>query len=191
MLSFSIQRLLPGRSLDELVGELSPSDLERFVIDGGELAARIHSAVPDRGIRHQLRLPEDADVARVVRIVGKTLGAAVATVVEHGAGFLREEVTTRPTPPLPLAQGDLLPKNLLIEAGAIVGVIDWEFAGPAPPAFDLARWEVSAGAPWHDRSDLLWRGYARVADPEPAHMASDLRFGLVGRAGLEPATEGL
>lgn len=56
----------------------------------------------------------------------------------------------------------------MIDDGAIVGVIDWEFAGPAPPAFDLARWEVSAGAPWHDRSDLLRRGYARVADPEPA-----------------------
>jgi len=168
LLSFSIQRLLPGRSLDELVGELSPSDLERIVIDGGELLARIHSAVPDRGIRHQLLLPEDADVARVVRIVGETLGAAAATVVEHGADLLREEVTTRPAPPLLLAQGDFLPKNLLIHDGAIVGVIDWEFAGPAPPAFDLARWEVSAGAPWHDRSDLLWHGYARVTDPEPA-----------------------
>lgn len=52
--------------------------------------------------------------------------------------------------------------------GAIVGVIDWEFAGPASPAFDLARWEVSAGDDLHDRSDLLRRGYARVADPDAA-----------------------
>jgi thiamine kinase-like enzyme len=49
-----------------------------------------------------------------------------------------------------------------------VGVIDWEFAGPAPPAFDLARWEVSAGDPWHDWAEVLCRGYARVADPESA-----------------------
>jgi hypothetical protein len=55
-------------------------------------------------------------------------------VIERGADFLREEVTIRPAPPLSLAQGDFLPKNLLIHDEAIVGV-------------DLGRWEVSAGAP--------------------------------------------
>lgn len=75
---------------------------------------------------------------------------------------------TRPTPLRSLAHGDFLPKNLLIHDGAIVGFIDWEFAGPASPAFDLARWEVSAGDPLHDRADLLRRGYARVADPDSA-----------------------
>ena len=168
LLSFSIQQYLPGRSLDQLVGELPHADLEQLVIDGGELLARIHSAVPDRGVRHQLRLPEDTAVARVVRIVSEALGADAASVVEKGAEFLREEVRTRPAPTLSLGQGDFLPKNLLVDNAAIVGVIDWEFAGPAPAAFDLARWEVSAGARWHDRLDLLRRGYARVADPEPA-----------------------
>jgi Ser/Thr protein kinase RdoA (MazF antagonist) len=52
----------------------------------------------------------------------------------------------------------------LISDEAIGGVIDWEFAGRASRAFDLARWEVSAGDNLHDRSDLLLRGYARVAD---------------------------
>src|SRR5919201_1883780 len=50
----------------------------------------------------------------------------------------------------------------------VLGVIDWEGAGPASPAFDFAMWEVSAGAPLHDRSDLLRRGYARVTDPDSA-----------------------
>src|SRR5206468_11273186 len=36
LLSFSILRLVPGRSLDELAGELPASDLERLVMDGGE-----------------------------------------------------------------------------------------------------------------------------------------------------------
>jgi aminoglycoside phosphotransferase (APT) family kinase protein len=75
---------------------------------------------------------------------------------------------TRPAPRLSLAHGDWLPKHLLIDDGAIVSVIDWEFAGPASPAFDLARWEVSAGDGLHDRSDLLRRGYARFADPDAA-----------------------
>ncbi|GAB2643967.1 hypothetical protein GCM10009743_19040 [Kribbella swartbergensis] len=170
LLSFSIQRFLPGRSLGELIGRLPASDLERLVLDAGEILARVHSVDPDagRGIRHELRLPEEGAVARIARIVEETLGPAAAAVVERGADFLRHEVTTRPVPPLSLAQGDFLPKNLLVHDGAIVGVIDWEFAGPASPAFDLARWEVSAGAPLHDRSDLLRRGYARVADPELA-----------------------
>ena len=61
-----------------------------------------------------------------------------------------------------------MPKHLLIDDGAIVGVIDWEFAGPASPAYDFAMWEVSAGDGLHDRSALLRLGYARVADPDAA-----------------------
>src|SRR5262245_20983171 len=149
LLSFSIQRLLPGRSLDELAGALPAADLERLVMDGGELLARVHSVVPDRGIRHELQPPDERFLAR-------------------GAAFLRRELAARPAPSLALAHSDWLPKHLLIDDGTIVGVIDWERAGPASPAFDLARWEVSAGDGLHDRSDLLRRGYARVADPDAA-----------------------
>src|SRR5205809_1465733 len=168
LLSFSILRLVPGRSLDELAGELPASDLERLVMDGGELLARVHSVVPDRGIRHELEPPDERFVARVARVAHQALGPAAAAVVERGADLLRDEVMTRPAPRLSLAHGDWLPKHLLIDDGAIVSVIDWEFAGPASPAFDLARWEVSAGDGLHDHSDLLRRGYARVADPDAA-----------------------
>jgi len=167
-LSFSIQRLMPGRSLDELAGELPASDLERLVMDGGELLARVHSVVPDRGIRHELQPPDERFVARCARVADQAFGPAAAAVVERGADLLREEVMTRPAPRLSLTHSDWLPKHLLIDDGAIVGVIDWERAGPASPAFDLARWEVSAGDPLHHRSDLLRRGYARVADPDSA-----------------------
>ena len=141
---------------------------ERLVMDSGELLAPVHSIVPDRGIRHELQLPLKPFVARVARIVDEALGPAAAEVVERGAALLREEVLNRSAPTVSLAHGDFLPKNLLIGNGEIVGVIDWEFAGPAPPAFDLARWEVSAGEPLHDCSDLQRRGYARVADPDSA-----------------------
>lgn len=170
LLSFSIQRLVPGRSLDELAGELPASDLERLVIDGGELLARVHSIAPEpeRGIRHELQPRDDRFVGRVTRVVDHAFGPAAAAVVERGAEFLREQVMTRPGPRLALAHGDWVPKHLLIHDDAIVGVIDWEFAGPASPAFDFAMWEVSGGDPLHDRSDLLRRGYARVTDPESA-----------------------
>jgi aminoglycoside phosphotransferase (APT) family kinase protein len=167
-LSLSIQRLVAGRSLDALAGELPASELERLVIDGGELMARVHSIVPDRGTRHELQPPDERLVGRVVRVVDQAFGPAAAAVVERGADRLREAVLSRPAPRLVLAHGDWLPKHLLIDDGAIVGVIDWEFAGPAAPAFDFAMWEVSAGEPLHDRADLLRRGYARVADPDAA-----------------------
>lgn len=169
LLSFSILRLVPGRSLGELAGRLAARDLERLVMDGGELLARLHSVVPDRGMRHELEPPDERFVARVVRVADRELGPAAAAVVERGAELLREQVMTRPAPGLSLAHGDWLPKHLLVdERGAIVGVIDWEFAGPAPPAFDLAHWEVAAGDGLYDRSDLLRLGYARVADPDAA-----------------------
>ena len=168
LLSFSILRLVPGRSLDELAGELPVSDLERLVMDGGELLARVHSVAADRGPRHELERPDESFVARVVHVAHQALGPAAAAVVQRGADLLSHEVMTRPAPRLSLAHGDWLPKHLLIDNGAIVSVIDWEFAGPASPAFDLARWEVSAGDGLHDRSDLLRRGYARVADPDAA-----------------------
>ncbi len=168
LLSFSILQLLPGRSLDEIAGDLPAPDLERLLVDGGELLARVHGVVPDRGIRHDLEPPDQGFVARVARVAHETLGPAAAETVERGADLLRNEVRTRPAPRFSLAHGDWLPKHLLVDGGAIVGVIDWEFAGPASPAFDLARWELSAGDGLHDRSDLLRRGYARIADPDAA-----------------------
>src|SRR5919202_2125178 len=136
LLSLSIQRLVRGRSLDELAGELPASDLERLVMDGGELLARVHSISPnpDRGIRHELQPPDERFVGRVTRVVDQALGPAAAAVVERGADRLRKAVLTRPAPRLSLAHGDWLPKHLLIDDGAIVGVIDWERAGPASPA---------------------------------------------------------
>ena len=168
LLSFSIQRLVPGRSLDEVAGEPPARELERLVMDGGELLARVHTVVPQRGMRHGLQPRGDLFVGRVTRVVDQAFGPAAAAVVGGGADLLREAVMSRPAPRVALVHGDWVPKHLLIGDGAIVGVIDWEFAGPASPAFDFAMWEVSAGDPLHDRSDLLRRGYARITDPDSA-----------------------
>jgi aminoglycoside phosphotransferase (APT) family kinase protein len=168
LLSFSIHQLLPGRSLYELAPELSATDLERLVMDAGELLVRVHSILPDRGMRHELQPPDERIVGRVARVVEQAFGPEAAAVVKRGVDWLRKELMTRPAPGLSLANGDWVPKHILIDDGAIVGVIDWEFAGPASPAFDFAMWEVSAGDPLHDRSDLLRRGYMRVADPDSA-----------------------
>lgn len=169
LLSFSIQRILPGRSLDELASKLPARDVERLVMDSGELLARVHSLVPDRGVRHALQPPDEGSLARGERIVEQTLGPSAVPVVERGAAFLRRELAALPPAPSPvLVHSDWLPKHLLIDDGAIAGVIDWERAGPAPAAFDLAMWEAFAADRPHHGSDLLRRGYAWVADPDAA-----------------------
>ncbi|RZT17200.1 Ser/Thr protein kinase RdoA (MazF antagonist) [Kribbella sp. VKM Ac-2569] len=180
LLSFSIQQFLPGRSLDELSGELSAAELERLVLDAGEILARVHSVVLDeqRGIQHQLRSPNEREVSRVAGIVREALGPAAAAVVERGADFLRQEVTTRAAPPVSLVHGDFCPKNLLVHDGTVAGIIDWEFAGRTSPAYDFAQWEVDAGDVLQDRLDLVRRGYARVADPESAQAGWTPAFAI-------------
>lgn len=180
VLSFSVQQHLPGRSLEDLVGQLSAADLERCMIDAGELMALVHSVEPDlhRGVHHELRWPEERDVETIARTVAQTLDSAAAAVLERGADLLRQEIASRHVVPFVLAQGDFMPGNLLIHEGEIVGVIDWEFAGPAPPAFDVGRWDVSARTPFADRLDLLRAGYARVADPESAEAGLTPAFAI-------------
>jgi aminoglycoside phosphotransferase (APT) family kinase protein len=144
------------------------ADVERLVMDSGELLARVHSIVPDRGTSLELRSPDEDSFARAIRIVEQTFGASGVAVVERGADLVRHELATRPRPTVALAHGDWLPKHLMIVSGQIVGVVDWELAGPASPALDLAGWQVCARYPLHDRSDLLTSGYARIADPGEA-----------------------
>lgn len=107
-------------------------------------------------------------VARAAEAAYRVVGPEGARVVERGAARLERLVPALPPARLALAHGDWMPKHLMVDGGAIVGVIDWEFAGPASPAFDLARWEVSAGAPFDDLGGALREGYARVADPDAA-----------------------
>lgn len=173
LLSVSVSNLMPGRPLDELVGVLPASTIDRLVMDAGELLARLHSIVPDRGVGRTLEPPSEQLTERSISVAAAVFGAAAVEIVERGARQLGNGLRSRPPPRLSLAHGDWLPKHFLIGgtdacADAIVGVIDWEFAGPASPAFDLAHWEVAARSGLHVCSDLLRRGYARVADPEVA-----------------------
>jgi RNA polymerase sigma factor (sigma-70 family) len=168
VLSFSVQEYVPGRSLAELVGEINRTELERVVTDAGEILARVHSVMPaaGRGHQHVLRVPDDQEVLRVARIVDARGGAVPADLVVRAADFLRQELTDQAAPPPSLVHGDFCPKNILVHRGNVVGLIDWEFAGLAPAAYDFAQWEVDAGEPLQDRLDLVRRGYARIADPD-------------------------
>ncbi len=192
LLSFSVLQLLPGRPLDELVGELPSADVDRLISDAGELLAIVRSLDSGLGVRHDLEAPNDAVAARAAYAALRTVGSDAATAVERGVEFVRDCVAESGSVPLALAHGDFLPKHLLIESGALVGVIDWEFAGPAPRAYDLAHWEVSAGGGLHDRIDALLRGYERWAGLDWAGLDwAGLDWADLGRAGPNSAGGGL
>jgi len=68
----------PRPVIDSVVRSVCGSEVERLVMDSGELLARLHSVVPDRGMRHGLEPPDERFVARVVRVADQTLGPAAA-----------------------------------------------------------------------------------------------------------------
>jgi len=80
LLSFSIQRLLPGPFARRARWRAAALGSRAACHRRWRPAGTGHSVVADRGIRHRLQLPEETVVARVVRIVGEVLGAAVAAV---------------------------------------------------------------------------------------------------------------
>ena len=181
LLSFSIQQFLPGRSLAELIGELSAPDLERLVTDAGEILARVHSVVPDdeRGIRHELRVPEEREVTRVARIVREELGPEAAAVVKRGADFLRKEVTTRPAPPFSLVQGDFLPQEPP-DSRRYGRPASSTGSSPAlrRPHTTSPNGRWMPATPCMTALDLVRRGYARVADPESADAGWTAAFAI-------------
>jgi aminoglycoside phosphotransferase (APT) family kinase protein len=158
----SVVRSVCRREVERLVRLTSGGMNETYRVElaaGGSVIARVgRQSVP--------WFADEAHIMAQARAVG--VPTAEVLGVERGAAFLRRELAARPAPSQVLVHGDWMPKHLLIDDGVIAGLIDGEFAGPASPAYDFAMWEVDAGDGLCDRSDLLRRGYARVADPDAA-----------------------
>jgi len=172
LLSFSVLQLVPGRALDELVGTLSPEEIKRIIVESGELLARLHSVQTERGLRHDLKPLDDNLVSRVVEVADREVGSHAANVVTRGVELLSNEIANRAPPRMSLVHGDWLPKHFLLDdEGRIANVLDWEFAGSASPAYDIAHWEVAASGGLHDFTELLCQGYSQVADVNAADAA--------------------
>lgn len=168
LLSFSMLEVLPGRPLDELAHELPPGELNRLVGDAGALLARLHTQEAGGQPGRQLTELDEAAIVRARQAAAEQAGEVGAETVEQAAAFLGGELERRPAPTVAPGHGDWLPKHLLIDNGAIVGVIDWEFAGMSAPAFDLAHWPVSAGGDLRGHAHVFREGYCQVADPDAA-----------------------
>ncbi len=182
-LSFSVLEVVLGHSIQE-ARLVDPAELIALVRESGELLARLGSISPAVGIRHELHRPLPERIGRAAKAARRAIGPTADSLVERGAEVLTETLDTASRPVSMLTHGDWLPKHLFVDDHhAIVGVIDWEFAGPAPIERELARWEVAARAPFHDLGSALEEGYLRTA---PAHPI-DERW--VGAFAIEFALE--
>lgn len=92
-------------------------------------------------------------------------------LLEFGLRWLRENVPGQ-SGGLALVQGDAGPGNFLHEAGAVTGLIDWEFAHPGDPLEDMA-WIIMRGV--LDRVPEIWEVVAEHCaasgiDTSPARL---------------------
>ena len=136
--AFLIMERIPGRIMLELFFRPSPLF---FRLPGvlAETHARLHALVP----QPLLRAVEEAGVpARVLAVedrqekVQALIEAAKLDGLEPGLRWLRGNRPPEPEHPV-ICHGDFHPLNILMEKGAVTGVIDWPGVRIADPAYDV------------------------------------------------------
>lgn len=142
---------------DVLAGEtslrqLSPGERTAVLRDFLSCLAAVHAAGLAPFTRDGLLLgrPVPGDLAGCLTAELDTWEAAMRAaggppgpLLELGLRWLRENVPAQ-AGPLALVQGDAGPGNFLHHAGAVTGLIDWEFAHPGDPLEDMA-WVIMRG----------------------------------------------
>ncbi|MFF3566356.1 aminoglycoside phosphotransferase family protein [Nocardia jiangxiensis] len=73
--------------------------------------------------------------------------------------------------PAVLAHGDYAPVNILVEDGAITGLLDFESVCVADPLYDPARWAWSVGFAGRDALARSWPEFLRGAGIDPGEPA--------------------
>lgn len=115
----------------------------------------------------------------------RRLGHALRLLSEATADFTpppgaRWRTDALPAPAGPIRHGDLGPWNTLWDGERLVGIIDWDFAEPAPPLWDLAQTAWYTGPL---RGGDVWRASGFPHPPDHRH-----RFRVLCDAyGADPA----
>jgi Phosphotransferase enzyme family len=112
------------------------------------------------------------DGLRAVGRMLRQLTTAVDSFVPPAGAVWRTTVAGPPLPGSSIRHGDLGMWNTLWRDGQLVGLLDWDFAEPAPPLWDLAQ------AAWYAvplfRGDDGWRACGFTAEPDRRHRLGAL-----------------
>lgn len=143
---WSVVQWLPGATADEC--EPRPSEAKRW----GSFLRSLHAPAPSDAPTNPLRgvpLHQRATAleARIQRLRATT-NSITRQVQQIWDDALRAPIDAGPT----WLHGDLHPRNVLVDAGAITGVIDWGDMTSGDPATDLASIWMLFDEPhaWHD-----------------------------------------
>jgi len=146
-------------------------DLVRAI--GAEMA-RIHTIRPPRADLAFLGAPPpDAGRAMIATLRARIDAAGTPRPVLEWGLRAAERACPPPVPPV-LAHHDFRTGNLMIDAGRVTAVLDWEFAGWGDPAADLG-WFCAR----------CWR-FGQAAEAGGLGARADLHAGYVAAGGVLP-----
>jgi aminoglycoside phosphotransferase (APT) family kinase protein len=145
---------------------------------------------PNRRIDMTVRVPKTREVLARIEELG------IWTAPPETAQLLAEAERLRASPRLAVCHGDLHVRHVLIDAGAVAGVIDWNDMCRADPALDLSLLWSAVPLELHD---AFVAGYGELSADQVvrarvislclcAIMAEQAR--LEGNAALEAALVG-
>ena len=126
--------------------------------------------------------------------VGEARLLAVGDLLRRLRGALRsfpapEGRTWRPLAGGPeLAHGDVAPWNLVFDGDAVAALLDWDFAGPNAPAYDIAyaAWTCVPLEPWSELTVDEIAGRLRLL-VDAAGLDGDERRGLLSTVAYSQA----
>ena len=149
---------------------------------GREILTYLHG---ESGPRGWARVADDAGLIRFARLLrdyhdavaGFRLPAGLAWFT-GGAGPADGEL---------VCHGDFGPWNVVWNGPAPVGILDWDYARPAPPEHDIA-YALEYAAPFRDDAECLrWLAYPRPPDRRHRLELFAASYGLTSTAGLVDA----
>ncbi|WP_460527046.1 phosphotransferase [Flindersiella endophytica] len=141
--------------------ELTPRFLG-FAGDGRERLSYLPGSTGYPPLRSELRTDEAlANVARAIRRVHDA-SLPLAEVSAAGLVWAPNELA-RPAAPDIIGHHDLAPWNIVFDGAEVVGIIDWDSAGPTTRAWDLA-YAAYQFVPLHPTRDLAAFGWPSEPD---------------------------
>jgi aminoglycoside phosphotransferase (APT) family kinase protein len=181
---FAAYRCLPGApALDTLEEEHDVGPLGEAL--GGFLAV-LHGFPAERaatlGIGADDDQPAEIEAAHARGLIERHAGLGEADLARV------DEALARPGPPAAeavLVHTDFYPEHLLVEAGAVVGVIDWSDVALGDPAVDLAGLWYWLGEPLLQAGLRTYARLRRLDADTAAGLAARARFAAVCRAGAD------
>lgn len=144
----------------ESVGcELTPRFLG-LAADGRERLSYIAGSTGYPPLGAELRSEEA--LANVARAIRRVHDASLPLADAEDLDWVPNELA-RPAEPEIIGHHDLAPWNFVFDGADVVGIIDWDSAGPTTQAWDLA-YAAYQFVPLHPAGDLPAYGWAAVPD---------------------------